>query len=209
MTLAIKRLHGLGWTALVFIVLILLYPLSLQVASVRSDLITVNREIVVAKREISYLEADLGARANYGQLVLWNDLQFGYAAPSAKQYLEGERALAELVGNPGKQRPVLVSVSGSLGGVAPAGMIGGKIPTFDDVRSTARAIAGGGPDKNADRPVIDTPADPGASAQRNRAEPQDDGVRAGVRLAQMESKLISTESMRDLRRIASNEAARP
>ena len=57
MSLAMKRLKNLGWLALVFMVAILLYPLSLNVAAMHSNLVAVDREIMDTKREISFLQA--------------------------------------------------------------------------------------------------------------------------------------------------------
>jgi hypothetical protein len=50
MSLAIKRLQNLGWLALVFMVAILLYPLSLNVAATHGDLVSVDRKILETKR---------------------------------------------------------------------------------------------------------------------------------------------------------------
>lgn len=138
MTLAMKKMQGIGWVALVFMVAILLYPLSLNVASLHSDIIRVDRNILSAKKEISYLQAELRARASLTQLEEWNDLLYGYTAPSAAQYLDGERALADLGGTAPDRRPVLVSASGSLGGVDPSGTIGGgaRVVASDTVSHT-------------------------------------------------------------------------
>lgn len=96
MMLAIKRLKTLGWIALIFIVAIALYPLSLSVATLRSDLTRTEREILRTRAEIRYLETEFATRASLTQLAMWNDLEYGYEAPSAAQYLDGERELANL-----------------------------------------------------------------------------------------------------------------
>jgi len=72
MSLAMKRLQNLGWLALVFMVAILLYPLSLNVAATHSDLVAVDREILETKREISFLQAEIRTRASLQQLEEWN-----------------------------------------------------------------------------------------------------------------------------------------
>lgn len=121
MILAVKRLHALGWIALIFIVAITLYPLSLSVAALRSDLNRVESDIVSTKREIRYLETEFATRASLKQLEKWNDLQYGYVAPTAEQYLEGERALAR-IGDDGPVRMAAMTLPGP--SVAPAGTIG-------------------------------------------------------------------------------------
>lgn len=96
MILAVKRLKTIGWIALIFIVAIALYPLSLSVATLRSDLGRVERDILHTRAEIRYLETEFATRASLTQLAMWNDLEYGYEAPSASQYLDGERELANL-----------------------------------------------------------------------------------------------------------------
>lgn len=96
MILAVKRLKTIGWIALIFIVAIALYPLSLSVATLRSDLGRVDRDILRTRSEIRYLETEFATRASLTQLAMWNDLEYGYEAPSAAQYLDGERELANL-----------------------------------------------------------------------------------------------------------------
>lgn len=96
MMLALKQLRNLGWAALVFLVAILLYPLSLGVAALRSDLKRTEAEIVSVKRQLRYLETEFAARSSMQQLELWNDLEYGYVAPDARQFLAGEKTLAHL-----------------------------------------------------------------------------------------------------------------
>ena len=194
MTLAMKKLHGIGWVALVFLVAILLYPLSLQVASVHGELTSTERQITQARREISYLQADLRTLANHSQLEEWNRVQYGYVAPVAEQYLAGERALADLGGSTEERRPVLVSVSESLGGGAPSGEIGHRVPDPSDA-----------PLKTEPPRAVPAPAQTENSDMANRKV----RAAAGDRLAQMETKLISSETLRDLGRTAMAERMRP
>ena len=126
MSLAMKRLKNLGWMALVCFVAILLYPLSLNVAALHSDLVSIDRDIYETKREIDFLEAEMRTRANLSQLEEWNDLLYGFKPPTAKQFLEGEDALASLGGAKSKSAPVSVAVA--IDGLAPAGIIGSGQP---------------------------------------------------------------------------------
>ena len=123
MTLAMKQMRNIGWLALVFIIAILLYPLSLNVAAVHSDLVRLDRKVLETKREISFLEAELSTRASVAQLDEWNQLLYGYEPPTAEQFLDGESALASLGGSEPIVKPVMVSVAAS-DGVAPAGTVG-------------------------------------------------------------------------------------
>ena len=139
MSMGFKRLQGLGWVALVFLVAISLYPLSLNVGAMHARLVKVDRQIVQTRKEISYLQAEIRARASLDQLEKWNDLLYGYDAPQAAQYLSGERALADLHGGElGPQAPVLVSAAYGLNAM-PIGTIGngGRVANAADTGPAA------------------------------------------------------------------------
>lgn len=190
MKLAVKRLEGIGWLALVFLVAILLYPLSLSVATLRSDLARTDHQIVETKKEIRYLETEFSARANLRQLEEWNKLEFGYASPQASQYLDGERALANL-GGADLRKPVQVAVISSMDGIEPAGIIG-------SVFGTARAQ-----ERNPDGSAIgsqkhyrDSPSDTGSASAIGGAQART------TRVAHIEDKLLDDGLVRDLGRKA-------
>lgn len=111
MSLAMQRLRNLGWLALVFMVAILLYPLSLNVAAMHSDLVAVDREIMDTKREISFLQAEIRTRASLQQLEEWNELLYGYQPPAADQFVNGEAALASLTGDLPETKPVMMAAA--------------------------------------------------------------------------------------------------
>ena len=111
MSLAMQRLRNLGWLALVFMVAILLYPLSLNVAAMHTDLVAVDREILDTKREISFLQAEIRTRASLQQLEEWNELLYGYQPPSADQFVNGDAALASLTGDLPEAKPVMMAAA--------------------------------------------------------------------------------------------------
>ena len=186
MKLAVKRLEGIGWLALVFLVAILLYPLSLSVATLRSDLARTDDKIVAVKKEIRYLETEFSARANLRQLEDWNKLEYGYLAPRASQYLDGERALANL-GGKDLRKPVRVAVISSMDGVKPAGIIG-------SVFGTANA-RNRNPDGSAIGSKGDSQSQPKASAG---GEGGSDNKSRTERVAGIEDKLLDDGLIRDL-----------
>lgn len=96
MLMAARKLQGIGLVLLVLIFAMILYPVSLKVAAERSELARIERKITQARDNIRYLEAELAVRASMGQLEKWNAESFGYAAPTAEQYLSSERQLASL-----------------------------------------------------------------------------------------------------------------
>jgi hypothetical protein len=122
MTLAMKKLKNFGWVALLSAIIVVLYPMSLNVGALHSELVSTDRKIMETKREISFLQAELRTRANMAQLAEWNDLLYGYGPPTADQFLAGERALANLDGVGPDVRPVMVAVTEE--GIVPAGEIG-------------------------------------------------------------------------------------
>ncbi len=187
MSLAMKRLKNLGWLALVFIVAILLYPLSLNVAALHSDLVTVDRQILETKREISFLQAEIRTRASLQQLEEWNELLYGYQPPTAAQFVDGEAALAGLSGDQSMTKPVMVAV-----GEAPAGSIG----------SGANSTSFFGDDE----PAVDSPKTVQVAVVKIDA-PKVEQTRT-ERLARMDQKLLSDDLMRDISVKADSERKR-
>ena len=198
MTLAMKRLKNLGWLALVFLVAVLLYPLSLNVAALHSDLVRMDRKILETKREISFLQAETRTRASVQQLEEWNELLYGYAPPTAEQFINGEAALANLDGAPPRVKPVMVAVSS--GGISPAGVVGSGVPTEEDVDNDDAVHLASLKEESKPRLAIDTKVEkPIAEApKQSRTE----------RLAKMDEKLLSDDFMKDIDKRAAKEQKR-
>lgn len=192
MTLAMKRIQNLGWLALVFAVAILLYPLSLNVAALHSDLVRMDQKIMETKREISFLEAELSTRANVQQLEEWNQLLYGYEPPTAAQFLDGERALASLGGAAPVVRPVMVSAA-KIDGVEPAGIIGkpGAVP----VAITREEVA------ELERPVK-------IALNGDREQPVVKPETRTEKLAKIDERLLSDGLMREIEKKSTQERRR-
>lgn len=186
MSLAMKRLKNLGWLALVFLVAILLYPLSLNVAALHSDLLSVDRQILDTKREISFLQAEIRTRASLQQLEEWNELLYGYAPPTAAQFVDGEAALADLSGSQLVAKPVMV-VAATDDGSAPAGDIGTG--------------------QHAAAPAVEK-IEPIAPVKMARADAAKTPPTRTERLAQMDQQLLSDDFMRDISARADKELRR-
>lgn len=186
MSLAMKRLKNIGWMALVCLVAIMLYPLSLNVAALHSDLLKVDNQIYETKREIDFLEAEMRTRANLTQLEEWNELLYGYKPPTAQQFLEGEDALASLGSDINHSEPVMVAVAAE--GLAPSGIIGSGQPV---------AIAGAKP-LNAVEKIQVAQAKPVASAEVGRTE----------RLSHMDEQLLSDDVLTKIEAKAKKEKVR-
>ena len=81
------------------------YLVSLNVASERSELESVEAKIVGTQREIRVLQTEIGTRGRLAQLERWNVNFIRLSAPTADQILEGSFQLASMVRPPSK--PVL------------------------------------------------------------------------------------------------------
>ncbi len=124
MSSSINPLKNFGWFAILLLVVMLLYPMSLNVASLRGDLVAIDKDILSTKKEINYLQAEIKARANLQQLEEWNELLYGFKSPTADQFANGEKALANLGRKAENIKPILVSVNELSNGENPAGVIG-------------------------------------------------------------------------------------
>lgn len=91
-----NRLRSVGWLVLLGLCFALVLVLAFRVNALRSQVHHAEARIVALKQEKLYLETEFETRSNQQQLKAWNDVEFGYAAPNASQYLEGERQLAAL-----------------------------------------------------------------------------------------------------------------
>jgi len=96
MNLTRDRLRNIGWAAVLLGCLAFTIALTFRVNAVKSEVRLVERQIVAVKQEKQFLETEFLTRANQQQLRNLNDVEFGYQAPGASQYLEGERQLAAL-----------------------------------------------------------------------------------------------------------------
>lgn len=197
MSLAMKRLQNLGWLALVFMVAILLYPLSLNVAATHSDLVSVDREILETKREISFLQAEIRTRASFQQLEEWNELLYGYQSPLAQQFVNGEAAFAELTGDLQETKSVMMASPDI--DVAPSANQANPAPTIETVVKKSTAIA----------TAVATPifAEPAKRAAPKPVAPKVEQTRT-ERLARMDETLLSDDLLRDISAKSANERRR-
>jgi hypothetical protein len=96
MSLRQSQMRSLGWAAVLAVCVTLFALLSVRVHAVKSEVLLAERQIIALKRESLLLETEFETRASQRQLVEWNAVEFGFAAPRADQFLEGERQLASL-----------------------------------------------------------------------------------------------------------------
>ncbi|WEK48036.1 MAG: hypothetical protein P0Y56_07005 [Candidatus Andeanibacterium colombiense] len=139
-----SRLRKIGWAAVLVTCTALYLMLHLKVNAVRGEVRQAERSIVALQGQKTMLETEFETRSNQQQLATWNEVDFGYKAPNASQYLEGERQLAQF-GTPrakGAPEPIMVAN-------APRGEGGGS--SFSPI--AGEAIAAELPRRNPPKPV--------------------------------------------------------
>lgn len=111
MNLTRDRVRSIGWAFVLTVCVALTLALTMRVNAVKSEVRLAERQIVALKRQKNFLETEFLTRANQQQLKSLNDVEFGYQAPTAKQYIEGERQLAALgkPRAPGAPAPIRVA----------------------------------------------------------------------------------------------------
>ncbi len=135
-----------GWLLLLAVALVALFALSLNVNALRSKVRITEAEIIKIKRETNYYETEFETLANQQHLRAWNDLEFGFSAPNAQQYLAGERALAALgqsraAGAPRPVRVVAATSDEGVGGVQSDRVGAGQVALSDAVADAADGSA--------------------------------------------------------------------
>jgi hypothetical protein len=100
-----SKARSLGWAAVLAICFALVVVLSFKVHTVRSEVLLAERQLIALQRETLLLETEFQTRASQRQLAEWNAVEFGYEAPRAAQFLDGERQLASLGEGRGPDAP--------------------------------------------------------------------------------------------------------
>jgi hypothetical protein len=111
MIMTARRLRSMGWIATLVVCAALVMVLAFRVNALRSQVHQSQARIIALKQETMYLETEFETRASQQQLKSWNDVEFGYAAPTAVQYLDNERQLASYAKpiEPGAPAPIRVA----------------------------------------------------------------------------------------------------
>lgn len=122
------QMRSLGWMAVLAICVGLFVVLSIRVHAVKSEVLLAEREIVSLQQSKKLLETEFETRASQRQLANWNAVEFGFEAPRADQYLEGERQLASLGQPLGPDAPSPIRVARA------------EIPAETDTKKPAREM---------------------------------------------------------------------
>lgn len=111
MNLTRDRIRSIGWFAVLTICAGLTVGIALRVNAVKSQVHETEKRVVALRQEIMFLDTEFQTRASQQQLKVLNDVEFGFSAPRAAQYIEGERQLAALgkLRGPGAPAPIRVA----------------------------------------------------------------------------------------------------
>jgi hypothetical protein len=154
MNLTRNRIRSIGWVFVLSVCLAFTAALTLRVNAVKGQVRQSENRIVALKREVQYLEVEFQTRANQQKLAALNSVEFGYVAPSARQYLEGERQLAGLgvPRAPGAPKPIrmaqAVTSTEAMPFIAMVSPVAGN-PAGDKADSAKPARSDSGPQKLA------------------------------------------------------------
>ena len=108
------RARSIGWAFVLMICLGLTMVLMVRVNAVKSQVRLAERQMIALKREKVFLETEFETRSNQQQLRALNDVEFGYSAPTAGQYLAGERQLAAFGKAPAPDAPAPIRVASAM-----------------------------------------------------------------------------------------------
>ena len=116
MNLTRDRVRSIGWAFVLTVCFALTMALTFRVNAVKSQVRLAERQLVSLQRHKLFLETEFEARSNQQQLKAINDVEFGYEAPRAEQYIEGERMLASLGKARGPDAPAPIRVASAADG---------------------------------------------------------------------------------------------
>lgn len=175
MNLTRDRVRSIGWISVLLVCGALTIALTLRVNAVKSQVHDVEKSIVYVQRDVDFLETEFQTRANQQALNQLNDLEFGYKAPSAGQYIEGERQLAALgkAAAPGAPQPIRYANAEKPG---QDGSGSGLLAMVSPVTGATAAVP--------EQPVKIAPTVKGRDPERN--ELARDAANLGKRLARIE-----------------------
>jgi len=176
MMVSAHRFRSIGWIALLLVCAALVMVLAFRVNALRSQVHRTELQIVALRKEKLYLETEVETRANQQQLKLWNDVEFGYVAPTAGQYLANERQLAAFAKPDGPDTPAPIRVASADDAVAAEAAFPSVISDLAAVADISAPVARS--DEDEDKPA----ARPADAAERAKAT-----ANLGARLAMVTS----------------------
>ena len=143
MNLTRDRMRSIGWAAVLLTCFAFTVVLTFKVNAVKSEVRLAERQILSVKQDKLLLETEFETRANQQQLRSLNQVEFGYQAPAAGQYLEGERQLAELGKERGADAPSPIRVAKADAPTGPAATLPEMVNPLTGKAMAAEPAKGG------------------------------------------------------------------
>ena len=144
MMVSAHRFRSIGWIAMLLVCAALVMVLAFRVNALRSQVHRTEQQIIALRKEKLYLETEVETRANQQQLKLWTDVEFGYVAPTASQYLSSERQLAAFAKPDGPDAPAPIRVASADDAVAAEAAFPSIVSSLAEISApTSRAEAPG------------------------------------------------------------------
>ncbi len=197
MMVSANRFRSIGWIALLLVCAAVVMVLAFRVNALRSQVHRTELQIVTLRKEKLYLETEVETRANQQQLKLWNDVEFGYVAPTAGQYLANERQLAAFAKPDGPDTPAPIRVASAddavvaeaafpsvISDLASAADIAAPVTVADDNDEKAPAKPADAADRASAtanlgaRLAMVTPLKKGGNDKAGKGKPEKDGKSA-------------------------------
>lgn len=111
MIMTASRLRQIGWGVVLGLCVAAFAVLSLTVHAVRSEVLVADGKIVRLEKQRQRLETEFQTRASQHQLAQWNNVDLGFVAPRADQYMDKGRRLAQLGQPAGPDAPTPIRVA--------------------------------------------------------------------------------------------------
>ncbi len=90
-----RPLRHISWFFALGVCIFLYGMLHIKVTAVHSDVVRAERQIVFLEDEKLLLETEFLTRSNQVQLAAWNRVDFGFQSPTADQFIDSHRQLAQ------------------------------------------------------------------------------------------------------------------
>lgn len=194
-----RSFKSVAWVAAIGAAALICYMFSLRGAAERADLVQLNVEAVRLQQSIRTLQTELGTRGRIDQLQHWASADFGFAAPVANQFIDGEVTLARLDQPPEPaplDAPVRMAQAPSARPapqVQPAPVPAPAMPRVIHAAAPQRSARSATPAQPILRraAMVEPPARTSAPSARPAAKPAE-------RAARRPSALVSARTLRDL-----------
>ncbi|WP_052768809.1 hypothetical protein [Aurantiacibacter marinus] len=107
-----RGIRRIGWFAALGACLALYGMLHIKVTAVHADVVRAERQIVFLEEQNMLLETEFLTRSNQVQLAAWNRVDFGFQSPTADQYIDSPRQLAQFGMAPAEGAPPPIRLAG-------------------------------------------------------------------------------------------------